>query len=397
MAQRQQIVDFIEEIVDAINLTQTILSHSDDGTNTTIEVANMYHARTGLIIEIDLIDYTIFSVDQTTNEIVVVGAIADPVTAILSTPTYRHGTPRAANQELSLDSGTLESTPFIYLFERIVENFDTNEESVIDRNVSLTIVFQDDYDPTDWTTDDHYTNVIVPQRRLLDVFVQTLEQSPKVGLLNSKDVTNQVKFGVFTTNKGSTDSIFNEKVSGPQLDINFQMLHSESLCDTPVTCRPATITDGGIVIVPSGGRYTCIGGGASVRVSNSNDSYDVTTGVDLELPNIQFTQTDGTPTSVPSMENIICNASAKDLIWQFDWNATDDTTETKTVGVLFAGTYTGISDDGGSGTITVSINGGAFVSFTSLNPLTLINTDTIALFRTTTTSDGDVTITGTYV
>jgi hypothetical protein len=97
------------------------------------------------------------------------------------------------------------------------------------------------------------------------------------------------------------------------------------------------------------------------------------------------------------MENIICNASAKDLIWQFDWNATDDTTETKTVGVLFAGTYTGISDDGGSGTITVSINGGAFVSFTSLNPLTLINTDTIALFRTTTTSDGDVTITGTYV
>ena len=227
MAQRQQIVDFIEEIVDAINLTQTILSHSDDGTNTTIEVANMYHARTGLIIEIDLIDYTIFSVDQTTNKIVVVGAIADPTTAILSTPTYRHGTPRAANQELSLDSGTLESTPFIYLFERIVENFDTDEESVIDRNVSLTIVFQDDYDPTDWTTDDHYTNVIIPQRRLLDVFVQTLEQSPKVGLLNSKDVTNQVKFGVFTTNKGSTDSIFNEKVSGPQLDINFQMLHSE--------------------------------------------------------------------------------------------------------------------------------------------------------------------------
>ena len=136
MAQRQQKVDFIEEIVDAINLTQTILSHSYDGTNTTIEVANMYHARTGLIIEIDLIDYTIFSVDQTTNKIVVVGAIADPITAILSTPTYRHGTPRAANQELSLDSGTLESTPFIYLFERIVENFDTDEESVIDRNVS---------------------------------------------------------------------------------------------------------------------------------------------------------------------------------------------------------------------------------------------------------------------
>jgi len=43
----------------------------------------------------------------------------------------------------------------------------------------------------------------------------------------------------------------------------------------------------------------------SVNISNSNDSYDVNTNVDLELPNINFTDSDGTNTSVPSMENLI--------------------------------------------------------------------------------------------
>jgi len=42
-----------------------------------------------------------------------------------------------------------------------------------------------------------------------------------------------------------------------------------------------------------------------IKVSNSNDSYLVNTSVDLELPNIDFTNSDGVKTSVPSMEHII--------------------------------------------------------------------------------------------
>ena len=42
-----------------------------------------------------------------------------------------------------------------------------------------------------------------------------------------------------------------------------------------------------------------------IRVSNSNDSYVVQVYSDLELPNINFTDSDGTTTSVPSMENIV--------------------------------------------------------------------------------------------
>jgi hypothetical protein len=49
---------------------------------------------------------------------------------------------------------------------------------------------------------------------------------------------------------------------------------------------PAQITDGSkIVQVGSGQSYTCSAGSANVTVSNSNDTYSVTTSTDLELPN----------------------------------------------------------------------------------------------------------------
>lgn len=59
-----------------------------------------------------------------------------------------------------------------------------------------------------------------------------------------------------------------------------------------------------------------------------------------------------------------------------------------------AGTYTSFSDDGGSGTFTIDLNGGGDVSFTF--PLVLVDTDTIVVKRTISTSDGWYKITGTY-
>jgi hypothetical protein len=58
------------------------------------------------------------------------------------------------------------------------------------------------------------------------------------------------------------------------------------------------------------------------------------------------------------------------------------------------GSYTATTDDGGSGTITFSKNGGSFAAFSS--PLVLAAGDTIRVRRTTTTSAGWVQITGTY-
>jgi len=74
----------------------------------------------------------------------------------------------------------------------------------------------------------------------------------------------------------------------------------------------------------------------------------------------------------------------------------NDTMETLTVDADQAGVYTSISDDGSSGTITLNYNGGGFVSFASLNPLTLVATDTLIIKRTVFSASGYVKLTGTY-
>lgn len=84
----------------------------------------------------------------------------------------------------------------------------------------------------------------------------------------------------------------------------------------------------------------------------------------------------------------------KNLIFSFEFEAGTTETLEYTVRTNRDGTFTSISDDGGSGTITFKINGGAYTSFTS--PLVLEVGDTIQAKRTISTSDGWVDLDGTY-
>jgi hypothetical protein len=76
------------------------------------------------------------------------------------------------------------------------------------------------------------------------------------------------------------------------------------------------------------------------------------------------------------------------------WGATVTDLIQLTIDADNAGTYTSISDDGSSGTITLSKNGGAFGAFSS--PLVLVATDTLDVKRTTSTGVGFFKIVGTY-
>lgn len=60
-----------------------------------------------------------------------------------------------------------------------------------------------------------------------------------------------------------------------------------------------------------------------------------------------------------------------------------------------AGTFTSITDDGASGSITISVNGGAYSAFSS--PLVLAVSDTLDVQRTISTASGFYKLSGTYV
>jgi hypothetical protein len=104
---------------------------------------------------------------------------------------------------------------------------------------------------------------------------------------------------------------------------------------------------------------------------------------------------DGTGTQVGSKvgSEWIVPTNDKTLIFEFNFQiSTTDIIATVTADM--AGTFTATTNDGSSGTITFSKNGGSFVAFSS--PLVLATTDTLAVKRTTSTALGWVKINGTY-
>jgi hypothetical protein len=81
---------------------------------------------------------------------------------------------------------------------------------------------------------------------------------------------------------------FENKLAGWAMTFDVIMMSEMTVCDTGFTsgCPNVTVTDGATSVqVLAGGNYTCVGAPASVIVSNSNDSYLVTTSTNLELPN----------------------------------------------------------------------------------------------------------------
>jgi hypothetical protein len=100
------------------------------------------------------------------------------------------------------------------------------------------------------------------------------------------------------------------------------------------------------------------------------------------------------PSSVGLVGNTLTITLPKEVFIKGLFASGSDTMETLTIDAESAGTFTSIADDGGSGSITLSKNGGAFAAFS--NPLVLANTDTLIVKRTTTTSAGFFKLTGTY-
>jgi hypothetical protein len=81
---------------------------------------------------------------------------------------------------------------------------------------------------------------------------------------------------------------FENKLAGWAMTFDVIMPSDMTICDTGFTsgCPNVIVTDGSETIqVLAGGTYTCSNEPTEITVSNSNDTYSVTTDENLELPN----------------------------------------------------------------------------------------------------------------
>ena len=146
------------DFISNLNLTSDVLSVADDGTNTTIVVENVFHARAleapfERQVLIDNSPYNLISVDYDTNTIVVGGVIASATNYKIENPFYFHGTLISTSNEIK-NLHPSSKFPMVYLNEIVTERL-LPVTSNNDRVSTLRLAFLDYYS-NDWIREDHY-------------------------------------------------------------------------------------------------------------------------------------------------------------------------------------------------------------------------------------------------
>lgn len=190
----------------------------------------------------------------------------------------------------------------VYLLEVIEDNF-LEDDNLLDRTSDLRLFFLTEANFEDWKTDQHYLDAIEPMRSMVDFFIsEVLKKSKGLGKIEGYDVINHANFGVYTTDKGHTKKIFNDDYSGCELRITLPIKSDYSCgCDGVYSKIKYIDSDGQVKSSNYGSTIVCTpSGGGLINVSNSNDTYSVNTSIDLELPDITHTNSDGNPLTLPA-------------------------------------------------------------------------------------------------
>lgn len=215
----------LEPIINTIDNSIIINSIVDlTGGKYTLNICNTKWITIGATVTIGANEYKV--IDFILNESVTVTGTVLPVllTFNISIPFKFAGTIIATNEELSNINFTWKKFPMVYLHEIVREKHNNNPELKLDRDSECDLYFLVDSNNPKWLTKDHKKYAINPMRSLLFALIDALNKSKQVGLIDSYDVFDHAKFGVYFADKGHTKKIFNDDLSGTQLRITIPFL-----------------------------------------------------------------------------------------------------------------------------------------------------------------------------
>lgn len=174
-----------------------------------------------------------------------------------------------------------------------------------------------------------------------------------------------------------------DEVTGWGGTILLEVYDEVGFCDVPVTGYDY-----------ENGDPQPVEGTATYQNSDETFSVEIDVRTIYTAPDITVTDSDGSTFTFPANKDVTCTLESNDINLKgvFDVDVTD--MPQLTIDADSAGTYTSIADDGSSGDITISVNGGAYAAFSS--PLVLADTDTLDVKRTVSTASGFFKLTGTY-
>lgn len=165
--------------------------------------------------------------------------ITIPETIDLVLPYYYHGTVMSTNSELNMTKISSDKFPMIYCLEVFREVYNSNPADAIERESSMRLFFLTENNFKNWITEDHYENVINPLRSMLDSFVSGVNDGVGFGKIEDFTTTNHVNFGTFTANEGHLKNLFDDNLSGIELEVTIPIVRDMD-CSTKY-CAPTPL------------------------------------------------------------------------------------------------------------------------------------------------------------
>lgn len=242
------------------------LTDNGDGTYT-VESCNTMWLMNGDIITWDGNEYNVSEIIPNVSFLVTGDAAFEPVSYIeINRPKYFHGTIKKTNNELQEITMGRDKFPMIYCFEVFRETYHQLKSDRRERTSDLRLFFLATADKENWLTEDHYNEVIIPIRNMVESFIQFVNNKNGFSKLQNFETVNRVDFGTFSQDNGNLKLLFTEHVSGIELDISLEV-NKDLTCSlscpcpepTPPACPVATYknSDGSFVIqIDSSTTYT---------------------------------------------------------------------------------------------------------------------------------------------
>jgi len=224
----KDITEVFEEIINALVFKFNCKEVVVNGSNFILKTCNTYWLRPMKEITIATYKYKIVALDI--NKSITVSPISHTQTPVASTemfdivkPTYRHGTARAINTELTTIKQK-DKTPFVWLYELFSERINTDAESVIGLSSPVRMFIFDEANPKDMLTENHYSDVIRPMKQLAKEIIKHINtnQSKYQEILNY-EVINLAGWGEFNGFLGNEKKVLDEEWSGLEMKFDIEI------------------------------------------------------------------------------------------------------------------------------------------------------------------------------
>ena len=325
-----QVSTLLREVIASMSVTLKIDSVEASGSNWKVYCSNTQYLNTLSELEIASVQYVVESFVQ--DEYLILEGAVEPTPGIfaLRNPTFKHGKYQAVLTELS-DPQDLDIMPLIWMLENQQRTRPSELDSKIESEGQVRLFFAN---TDDWSrdTEQMYEEILNPVLTLVNLFLVELEANKRTGDFGVIETTNHAKLTIGGGDLGSTEAqgIFQRTLSGIEVTINLPIMVDFDCSDTASTrvCPQVSILDSNgnlITMVDAGSSYTVSGGGGSGFVENSDSSYTntVASGATLVLPDITVTDSDGSTSSVPSVQNVLCTPSADATVENSDTSYTN--------------------------------------------------------------------------